>query len=83
MTCYSYECKECSTIWWELCNAIPCSNQIENLYTTDSNIEHLNYTMLYNTNVNVHVMELPDYLSVFPCSWMNTEEQRKFILEYR
>ena len=45
--------------------------------------EHLNYTMLYNTNVNVHVMELPDYLSVFPCSWMNTEEQRKFILEYQ
>ena len=61
-----------------------CSSQIENLYTTDLLLtEHLNYTMLYNTNVNVHVMELPDYLSVFPCSWMNTEEQRKFILEYR
>ena len=61
-----------------------CSSQIENLYTTDLLLtEHLNYTMLYNTNVNVHVMELPDYLSVFPCSWMNTEEQRKFILEYQ
>ena len=61
-----------------------CSSQIESLYTTDLLLtEHLNYTMLYNTNVNVHVMELPDYLSVFPCSWMNTEEQRKFILEYR
>ena len=61
-----------------------CSTQIESLYTTDLLLtEHLNYTMLYNTNVNVHVMELPDYLSVFPCSWMNTEEQRKFILEYQ
>ena len=61
-----------------------CSSQIESLYTTDLLLtEHLNYTMLYNTNVNVHVMELPDYLSVFPCSWMNTEEQRKFILEYQ
>ena len=61
-----------------------CSNQLKNLYTTDLLLtEHLNYTMLYNTNVDVHVMELPDYLSVFPCSWKNTEEQRKFILEYR
>ncbi len=61
-----------------------CSSQIKNLYTTDLLLtEHLNYTMLYNTNVNVNVMELDNYLPVFPCSWKNTEEQRKFILEYR
>ena len=62
-----------------------CSTTIKNLYTTDLLLtEHLNYTMLYNTNVNVNVMELgEDYLPVFPCSWMNTEEQRKFIMEYR
>ena len=62
-----------------------CSSTIKNLYTTDLLLtEHLNYTMLYNTDVEVNVMELgEDYLPVFPCSWMNTEEQRKFIIEYR
>ena len=61
-----------------------CSTQLKNLYTTDLLLtEHLNYSMLYNTNVDVHVMELDNYLPVFPCSWKNTEEQRKFILEYR
>tara|TARA_Y100001963_G_scaffold154530_1_gene243508 strand:- start:434 stop:1246 length:813 start_codon:yes stop_codon:yes gene_type:complete len=61
-----------------------CSSQIKNLYTTDLLLtEHLNYTMLYNTNVTVNVMELENYLPVFPCSWKNTEEQRKFILEYK
>ena len=61
-----------------------CSTNIKNLYTTDLLLtEHLNYTMLQHTDVKVHVMELDKYLPVFPCSWMNTEEQRKFILEYR
>ena len=61
-----------------------CSTTLKNLYTTDLLLtEHLNYTMLYNTNVDVHVMELDNYLPVFPCSWKNTEEQRKFILDYR
>ena len=62
-----------------------CSSEIENLFTTDLLLtEHLNYTMMYNTDVDVQVMELgDDYIPVFPCSWKNTEEQRKFILEYR
>ena len=61
-----------------------CSDNIENLYTTDLLLtEHLNYTMLYNTNVDVHVMELDNYIPVFPCSWKNTDEQRQFILNYR
>ena len=61
-----------------------CSNSLKNLYTTDLLLtEHLNYSMLFNTDVIVNVMELEDYLPVFPCSWKNTEEQRKFILEYK
>lgn len=61
-----------------------CSTSLENLYTTDLLLtEHLNYSMLFNTNVTVNVMELENYIPVFPCSWKNTEEQRKFILEYR
>ena len=60
-----------------------CSKNIENLYTTDLLLtEHLNYSMLVGTDVQVHIMELNDYLTVFPCSWMNTEEQRQFILNY-
>ena len=62
-----------------------CSSEIKNLYTTDLLLtEHLNYTMLFNTDVEVHVMELgEDYIPVIPCSWANTEEQRQFILDYR
>ena len=61
-----------------------CSQHIETLYTSDLLLtEHLNYTMLMGTDVDVQVMELKDYLPVFPCSWKNTEEQRKFIIEYR
>lgn len=64
--------------------AVLCSKSIKNLYTTDLLLtEHLNYSMVFNTDINVHLMELDNYLPVFPCSWKNTEEQRKFILEYR
>lgn len=60
-----------------------CSSSITNLYTTDLLLtEHLNYTFLQGTDVTVNVMELNDYLPVYPCSWRNTEEQRKLILEY-
>tara|TARA_R100001509_G_C4779555_1_gene185877 strand:- start:167 stop:709 length:543 start_codon:yes stop_codon:yes gene_type:complete len=60
-----------------------CSTNIKHLYTTDLLLtEHLNYTMLIKTDVEVHVMELENYIPVFPCSWKNTEDQRKFILEY-
>ena len=61
-----------------------CSTKIKNLYTTDLLLtEHLNYTMMYTTDVEIHEMKLENYLPVFPCSWKNTEEQRKFILDYR
>lgn len=61
-----------------------CSKNIENLYTSDLLLtEHLNYSMLFNTNVKVNVMELKNYIPVIPCSWTNTEEQRQFILDYR
>ena len=58
--------------------------QIMNLYTTDLLLtEHLNYTMMHNTDVVTHVMDLDNYLPIFPCSWRNDEEQRKFIIDYR
>jgi len=61
-----------------------CSTNIKNLYTTDLLLtEHLNYTMMHNTDVVTHVMDLDNYLPIFPCSWRNDEEQRKFIIDYR
>lgn len=61
-----------------------CSSNIKSLYTTDLLLtEHLNYSMLFNTDVTVNVMELKNYIPVYPCSWKNTEEQRKFIIDYR
>ena len=61
-----------------------CSTNIKNLYTTDLLLtEHLNYTMMHNTDVVTHVMDLDNYLPIFPCSWRNDEEQRRFIIDYR
>lgn len=58
-----------------------CSGNIENFYCTDLMLtEHLNYSMLINTDVNVHQLKLNNYLQVG--EWTNTEDQRKFILEY-
>ena len=42
--------------------------------------EHLNYNMLLGTDVTVNLMPLYDYINVG--EWTNSEEQRKFILEY-
>ena len=61
-----------------------CSKYIKNLFTTDAYLtEHLNCTMLYNTDVVVQELELKDYIPVYPCSWKNNEEQRKLMLEYK
>ena len=61
-----------------------CSSHVKNVYATDAYLtEHLNHNMLDHTDISVHVMELPNYIPTFPCSWKNDEEQRKFILDYR
>ena len=61
-----------------------CSDHVKNVYATTAYLtEHLNYNMLDNTDIAVHLMELPNYIPTFPCTWKNDEEQRKFILEYR
>jgi len=58
-----------------------CSSNIQNFYCTDLMLtEHLNYSMLINTDVNVHQLKLNNYLQVG--EWTNTEEQRNFIIEY-
>ena len=65
-------------------SAALCSHNIKNLFTSNAYLtEHLNYTMLYNTDVTVHEVELKDYIPVYPCSWKNNSEQRKLMLEYK
>ena len=58
-----------------------CSHNIETFHCTDVSIsEHLNYNMLLGKDVEVHLMPLDDYINVG--EWTNSDEQRKFILEY-
>jgi hypothetical protein len=65
-------------------SAALCSHNIKNLYTSDAYLtEHLNYTMLYDTDVIINEVELKDYIPVYPCSWKNDAEQRKLMLEYK
>lgn len=65
-------------------SAALCSRNIKNLFTSDAYLtEHLNYTMLYNTDIVVHELELKNYIPVYPCSWKNDKEQRKLMLEYK
>ena len=58
-----------------------CSNNIDTFYCTDVSMsEHLNYNMLLGTDVTVSLMPLDNYINVG--EWTNSDEQRKFILEY-
>ena len=59
-----------------------CSDKITNLYCTDLCIgEHLNYKMLYNTDVVINMMVLADYIKTG--EWANTNEQREFLFSYK
>lgn len=59
-----------------------CSQNIENYYCTDlMKPEHLNYKMLLNTDVKVHVYKLRNYIK--PGEWRNTESQRDLLLNFR
>ena len=42
--------------------------------------EHLNYKMLLGTDVTVSLMPIDNYINVG--EWTNSDEQRKYILEY-
>jgi hypothetical protein len=65
-------------------SAALCSHNIKNLFTSNAYLtEHLNYTMMYNTDVVIHELELKNYIPVYPCSWKNNSEQRKLMLEYQ
>ena len=64
-------------------SAALCSPNIKNLFSSNAYLtEHLNYTMLYGTQVNVREIKLIDYIPVYPCSWTNNPEQRKLMLDY-
>lgn len=59
-----------------------CSRNIENFYCTDlKKTEHLNYCMLLNTDVNVYVYKLHNYIK--PGEWRNTQLQRDLIINFR
>ena len=63
-----------------------CSSNVTDIYTTDLLLtENLNHSIFYDTDVEVHEMELNNYIKIYPHEgggWYNTEEQRKFIVNY-
>lgn len=65
-------------------SAALCSQNIRNLFTSNAYLtEHLNCSMLYDTDVTVYEVELKGYIPVYPCSWKNDATQRKLMLEYQ
>ena len=65
-------------------SAALCSHNIKNLFTSNAYLtEHLNCSMLYDTDVTVYEVELKDYIPVYPCSWKNDATQRKLMIEYQ
>ena len=59
-----------------------CSSNVKHFFCTDVHMtEHLNYKMLGDTDVRVHLMPMgEDYIK--PGQWENSDEQRRFILTY-
>lgn len=65
-------------------SAALCSQNIKNLFTSNAYLtEHLNCSMLYDTDVTVYEVELKNYIPVYPCSWKNDATQRKLMLDYQ
>ena len=65
-------------------SAALCSKNIKNLFSSNVYLtEHLNCSMLYDTDVTVYEVELDEYIPVYPCSWINDTEQRKLMLKYQ
>lgn len=58
-----------------------CSTNIKNFYATDIfEYSHLNPSMLYNTDVNVEITKIDNYIKIG--EWKNTEQQRKIMLQH-
>lgn len=59
-----------------------CSKNIKNLYVSDLYLnEHLNYNMLINTDINVHITKLKNYIKIG--EWKNLPEQKQVMMEYK
>ena len=63
-------------------SAALCSLNLQNFYCSNLYLnEHLNPEMLIHSGINVHMMQLEDYIQYK--TWRNDEDQRKFILTYK
>lgn len=61
-----------------------CSSNIMNLFVTNSYLtEHLNHSILYNSDINITEYQLSNYIPVYPCNWKNSPEQRHLMLDYK
>jgi hypothetical protein len=61
-----------------------CSSNIKNLFVTNIYLtEHLNHSILYNSDINITEYQLRNYIPVYPCNWKNSREQRNLMLDYK
>ena len=59
-----------------------CSRNIQKFYCTNLHItEHLNWKMLLGGDIEVNMLDLPDYIK--PGEWENTDEQRQLLFSYK
>lgn len=59
-----------------------CSKNITDFYCSDIHLEeHLNYKMLLDTNIRIHLNRIQNYIKIG--DWKNTLEQQKLMLEYK
>lgn len=59
-----------------------CSDSIRNLFVTDIFLdEHLNHSILYNSDITIYEYKIRNFIPVYPCTWKNSPEQRKLMLE--
>lgn len=59
-----------------------CSKNIENFYCTNIALdEHLNYKMLLNQDIDIHLTNIKNYINIG--DWNNTYKQREQILNYK
>lgn len=60
------------------------SDNIENLYCSNFQLDEIiNYKEFFDDNVNIHITNIDEDRYIKSNEWLNTEEQRKLMIEYK
>jgi len=59
------------------------SNNIENIYCSNFQLDEIiSYKDFFDENVNIHIFEIDENNYIKSNEWLNTDEQRKMMIEY-